>query len=43
MVKLAASLSEALVSSLATAPEVQTTAIVTLAALLSEKSLFTTS
>jgi len=42
MVKFAGSDSEAVVSSLATDPEVHVTAIVTSAVLLSEKSLFTT-
>ena len=41
-VKLAGSASEAVVSSLATEPEVQTMATVTSAVLLSEKSLLTT-
>jgi hypothetical protein len=39
IVKLAGSASEAVVSSFATEPDVQVTAIVTSAALLSEKSL----
>jgi len=43
IVKLAGSASEAEVSSFATTPEVQVTAIVTVAALLSEKSLLTSS
>jgi hypothetical protein len=41
-VKLAGSASEAVVSSFATLPDVQVTDTVTSAALLSEKSLFTT-